>query len=252
MVLVLIILHSTHTTVSSSLSLRELSEITILPETPQHRNCEFSLGSHLLKVLQPQPRPHWGLPPFEISLPMRKRETSYLPGQGTVVLESTGKLEGCMLSASTQGQACPGLQVWALSTPYFLIQEISAFVEICILPIHVCNMPRDLNVSSSSLIPFLLHLVYDKSFWPCWHFWIHRIYLPTVLRLPQTPRCDPWLYTTPSSRANLPGHALLKNGHSGAHPSLNSKPCLYYPEISALSNSMPLLLKAPWQLSGFK
>lgn len=137
-------------------------EVRILPDTPQHWNCEFFLETHLPAVLQPQP-PR-GLPPFEISLSMPRKEASHIPGQGTAVLGSTDEIEGCILSAFTQDM----FSLAFISEPVHQLFPCTGNLGLCrnlfpYLPIHICNMPRYLNVSSGSQIPFLLQLVYDKS-----------------------------------------------------------------------------------------
>lgn len=185
MALVVIILHNTHTTVWSSLSLRQFSEVTILPGTPQHWNCEFSLETlTFLWCFYPSQR----LPPFEISLSMPKKGSFAIPGQGTAVRGSTDKVELHTACLYTE-HVFLGLHIWALSTNYFLVQEISGFVEICfhtflsisvicldiwmsVLPLGFLSCSSWFTTSPSDLVSV---------------FWIHRIYLPTLLQLPRYP-----------------------------------------------------------------
>lgn len=176
---------------------------------------------------------------------MPRKEASHIPGQGTAVLGSTDEIEGCILSAFAQDM----FSLAFVSEPVHQLFPCTENLRLCrnlfpYLPIHICNMPRYLNVSSGSQTPFLLQLVYDKSCWPCQHFLNSQDLPPYTSTASQILRCDPCLDTTSSARANLPGPVPLKNGHSDAHPCLNSKLCLCFPEASPLSNSTPLLLEA--------
>lgn len=220
----------------SSLSLRQFAEVTILPDSPQQWNCEFSLEA-LTFLLCFDPSPLEACLPLRYPCPChKKKEASHIPGQGTAVFGSTDKVElhtVCLSYLSPVHQLFPStgnLWLWRNLFPYLLI--------------HICNMPRYLNVSSASWIPFLLQLVYDKSFWPCQCFLNSQDLPPYASTAHQRPRCDRCLYATPSARANLPGPVPLKNGHSDAHTSLNSKLSLCSTEVSTLSNSTPLLLEA--------
>lgn len=161
--LVLIILYNTHTTVWSSLSLRQFSEVTILPDTPQHWNCEFSLET-LTFLWEPEASSLWN-----ILVHAKKKKKRKL---------CNTRARNCCPWLNRKGWAtyCLPLHRTCFPWPSYLSPVHQLFpstgnLQLCrnlfpYLPIHICNMPRYLNVSSASWISFLLQLVY-KSFWPC-------------------------------------------------------------------------------------
>lgn len=178
MLLVLIILYSTHTRVSS-LSLRELSEITILPEIPQLWNCKFF--PRVSPCCASTPASYWGLPISEIllSMPKIKKLHNY---QGKERLSLTQQ-EAWGLSVYTHRDMLSLASWFEPYPPYFLIQNIPTSVETCV--------PTFLSMSAIYLdiwMPVAVLRLLACSLWfmtspsdPFVVFQIHRIYRPVVL-----------------------------------------------------------------------
>lgn len=163
----------------SSLSLRQFAEVTILPDSPQQWNCEFSLEA-LTFLLCFDPSPLEACLPLRYPCPChKKRKLRTYQGKELLFLAQQTRLS-CILSA---------FHIWALSTNYFLVQEISGFEEICfptflsisvicldiwmsVLPLGFLSCSSWFTTSPSDLVSV---------------FWIRRIYLPTHLQLTRDP-----------------------------------------------------------------
>lgn len=138
-------------------------EVRILPDTPQHWNCEFFLET-LTFLLCFNPSPLEACLPLRYPCPCQERKIHTYQGKGLLSLAQQTRLKAAY---------CLPLHRTCFPWPSYLSPVHQLFpctgnLRLCrnlfpYLPIHICNMPRYLNVSSGSQIPFLLQLVYDKS-----------------------------------------------------------------------------------------